>query len=123
MRKVLLLGASGNIGTQSLDIFEADRASFELVGISVGKQTDKVEPILERFPSIKSVYCIDEGFAGDLKKKHPELKVFSGENGLSELIRSSDADMVENALVGFSGLVPSVTALEENKILCLANKE
>ena len=65
MRKVLLLGASGNIGTQSLDIFEADRASFELVGISVGKQTDKVEPILERFPSIKGVYCIDEGFAGD----------------------------------------------------------
>ena len=47
MRKVLLLGASGNIGTQSLDIFEADKASFELVGISVGKQTDKIEPILQ----------------------------------------------------------------------------
>ena len=123
MRKVLLLGASGNIGVQSLDIFETDRASFELVGISVGKQTDKIEPILKRFPSIKGVYCIDEGFAKDLKEKHPELDVFSGENGLSELIRNSDADMVENALVGFSGLVPSVTALEENKILCLANKE
>jgi len=123
MRKVLLLGASGNIGVQSLDIFEADRSSFELVGISVGKQTGKIEPILKRFPSIKGVYCIDEGFAKDLKEKHPELDVFSGENGLSELIKNSDADMVENALVGFSGLVPSVTALQENKILCLANKE
>lgn len=123
MRKVLLLGASGNIGEQSLDIFEQDRSSFELVGISVGKRTERVEEILSKFPSIKGFYSIDEGFALSLKEKHPELHVFFGENGLSELIKDSDADMVENALVGFSGLVPSVTALKENKILCLANKE
>jgi len=123
MRKVLLLGASGNIGEQSLDIFEQDRSSFELVGISVGKRTERVEEIISKFPSIKGFYSIDEGFALSLKENHPELHVFYGENGLSELIKDSDADMVENALVGFSGLVPSITALEENKILCLANKE
>lgn len=123
MRKVLLLGASGNIGVQSLDIFEYDRESFELVGISVGKQTDQIEDILKRFPSIVGVYCIDSEFAEDLAKRHANLHVFSGEDGLSRLIKDSPADMVENALVGFSGLVPSITALEENKILCLANKE
>ena len=123
MRKVLLLGASGNIGAQSLDIFEHDHESFELVGISVGKQTNQVEGILNRFPTIVGVYCIDEEFAKDLAKRHPNLHVFSGDNGLVELIKDSPADMVENALVGFSGLIPSITALEENKILCLANKE
>lgn len=123
MRKVLLLGASGNIGEQSLDIFEHDHESFELVGISVGKQTNQIEGILNRFPSIVGVYCIDETFAKDLAKRHPNLHVFSGDNGLIELIKDSPADMVENALVGFSGLIPSITALEENKILCLANKE
>ena len=123
MRKVLLLGASGNIGVQSLDIFERDRESFELVGISVGKQTEVIEDILKRFPSIVGVYCIDQEFAKKLKEKHQTLHVFSGDNGLSELIKDSPCDMVENALVGFSGLIPSITALEENKILCLANKE
>ena len=123
MRKVLLLGASGNIGAQSLDILEADRASFELIGISVGRQAERIANIIERFPSIRAVYCIDETFAHSLGVHYPHLHVFFGDDGLIALIKDSPADLVVNALVGFSGLIPSITALEENKILCLANKE
>lgn len=120
MRKVLLLGASGNIGSQSLDIFAKDRESFTLVGITVGHQSDKIPAILEDFPSIKAVYSIERtAFEGN----YPNVRFYHGETGLGEIIKDSDCDMVENALVGFSGLIPSITALKCNKILALSNKE
>ncbi len=120
MRKVLLLGASGNIGSQSLDIFAKDRESFTLVGITVGKQTEKIPAILKDFPSIKSVYSIKKT---DYEPLFPNVRFYYGDNGLADIIKDSDCDMVENALVGFSGLVPSITALKCNKILALSNKE
>jgi 1-deoxy-D-xylulose-5-phosphate reductoisomerase len=123
MKKLCLLGASGNIGTQSLDIIEKDPASFSLVAISVGHQVDKIEGLLTRFPSIQFVCVIEESDAKTLQKAHEKLHVFWGDDGLKSLISESGCEMVENALVGFSGLVPSLCALQNNKILCLANKE
>lgn len=123
MKKVLLLGASGNIGTQVLDILEKDPLSFSLVGISVGKRIEKIEGILKRFPSV-SFLCLERREdVPSFKEKYPNLTFFAGEDGLLDLIRESNADMVVNALVGFVGLMPSIETLEENKILCLANKE
>ncbi|MCQ2771753.1 MAG: 1-deoxy-D-xylulose-5-phosphate reductoisomerase [Bacilli bacterium] len=123
MKKILLLGASGNIGSQSLDIFLNDRKSFKLVGFSVGRQDDKIPQILRDFPTVSSVYLIDEAKAKVLQNQYPNVTFYSGDCGLKELVANTDADMVENALVGFSGLVPSVTALEHNKLLALSNKE
>jgi 1-deoxy-D-xylulose-5-phosphate reductoisomerase len=123
MRKVILLGASGNIGSQSLDLFLADKASFELVGISVGHHVEKIEGILAQFPTIQAVCVQEEKDAESLQKAHGSLKIYWGDDGLISLIQETECDMVENALVGFSGLVPSLTALRTNKILCLANKE
>ena len=123
MKKVLLLGASGNIGTQVLDILEKDPLSFSLVGISIGKRIEKIEGILKRFPSV-SFLCLERREdVPSFKEKYPNLTFFAGEDGLLDLIRESNADMVVNALVGFVGLLPSIETLEENKILCLANKE
>ncbi len=120
MRKILLLGASGNIGSQSLDIFRNDRESFLLVGFTVGHQIDKIPAILNDFPSVRAVYSIEKTpFEGN----YPNVHFYHGEHGLEEIIKDSDCDMVENALVGFSGLVPSITALKCNKILALSNKE
>src|SRR5574344_1742578 len=123
MRKVCLLGASGNIGTQSLDIFASDRKSFELKAISIGHQIDKIPAILASFPSITHLCVEEETDAIALRKSYPALKIYSGDEGLKDLIKESGCDMVENALVGFSGLVPSLTTLQLDKILCLANKE
>ena len=123
MRHVALLGASGNIGSQSLDIFSSDRSSFELDAISVGHHVEKIPAILSTFPTVHFV-CVEEQVdALALSKDHPDLKVSWGDEGLVELLEECGCDMVENALVGFSGLVPSLTALRLNKILCLANKE
>jgi len=123
MKKVLLLGASGNIGQQSLDLFRQDPNYFSLVGFSVGKRIEIIPSLIREFPSVKSIYLIDDKEAERLTKEYPEIHFFSGKSGLSKQIEFSNCDIVENALVGFSGFLPSLTALKQNKILCLANKE
>ncbi|MCR5079351.1 MAG: 1-deoxy-D-xylulose-5-phosphate reductoisomerase [Bacilli bacterium] len=123
MRKVLLLGASGSIGSQTLDILLSDKAHFDLVGFSLGKRIERVPDILSSFPSVKDVCVQREEDYLSLKAKYPHLNWYFGDEGLKGIIDASDADMVVNALVGFSGMVPSVESLRHNKVLCLANKE
>jgi len=123
MRKVLLLGASGSIGTQTLDILLSRPDRFCLTGFSLGKRTYMVPEILARFPSVKYVCVSEAEEAEKLRKNYPDLNVYHGDSGLVSIIKDCPSDMVVNALVGFAGLVPSVTALEQDKILCLANKE
>ena len=123
MKEVLLLGASGSIGTQSLDVLEKHHSEFCLTGISIGHQVDKIPAILSRFPSISHICVQEEKDFVRLKEEYPSLKWFFGDDGLVSIIKECPSQMVVNSLVGFAGLVPSLTALNEDKILCLANKE
>lgn len=117
-----MLGASGNIGEQALDIL-SDASSFRLVGISVGKRVAKIDGILAKFPSISSICVQFEKDAKTIKERYPSKKVYHGDEGLISMPENEGCDMVVNALVGFSGLCPSIKALQLNKILALANKE
>ena len=121
--KVLLLGASGSIGGQTIDIINEANGKFILTAFSVGKNYEKAQEILKKFPSVKDVYVISEEHAEELKKEFPNIKFYSGKKGLAKLTRKADYTMCVNALVGFAGLEPSIIALKKNKILCLANKE
>jgi 1-deoxy-D-xylulose-5-phosphate reductoisomerase len=123
MRKVLLLGASGSIGSQTLDILRADPKAFLLTAFSVGHQIEKIPSILSSFPFVNAICVQEEEDVAKLKISYPSIHFYSGDEGLKSLIEESDCDMVVNALVGFVGLVPSITALSRDKILCLANKE
>lgn len=118
-----MLGASGNIGTQTLDVLSHNHGRFSLTSISVGKRIGLIEGILDKFPSVKRICVQKEEDCLLLKAKHPGIYFYYGDEGLLRLLNESDADMVVNALVGFAGLVPSIRALELGKILCLANKE
>lgn len=120
MKKICLLGASGSIGGQTLDVIRKHPVDFSLVGFSVGKQVDKIPEIIKEFNP--KFVCLKEN-AGSIIKQFPNVKLFYGDEGLNDLITACDCDMVVNALVGFVGLKPSLTALENNKILSLANKE
>ncbi len=120
MKKICLLGASGSIGGQTLDVIRKHPVDFSLVGFSVGKQVDKIPEIIKEFNP--KFVCLKEN-AGSIIKQFPNVKFFYGDEGLNDLITACDCDMVVNALVGFVGLKPSLTALENNKILSLANKE
>ena len=122
-KKVLLLGASGSIGGQTIDIINEANGKFVLTAFSVGKNYEKAREILGKFDSIKHVYVIDKEDAKALKTEYPKVKIYSGKRGLAKLTKAADYDMCVNALVGFAGLEPSVIALKKDKILCLANKE
>lgn len=123
MRSVLLLGASGSIGRQTLELLEEDRSSFCLLGASVGMRVECVHEIIAKFPTCKHIYVKNEADFRLFKDKYKDINWYNGENGLTDLIKNSEAEMVVNALLGFVGLEPSLCALENNKILCLANKE
>ena len=120
---IVLLGASGSIGYQTLDIISKNPNDFTLLGISIGHRTRKINAIVRHFPSVKAI-CIQE--AKKLKyyqKQYQNITFFAGDQGLISLIDYCKADMVVNALVGFVGLYPSIYSLEHNYKLALANKE
>ena len=121
MRKICLLGASGSIGRQTIDVIEKNPQDFVLMSFSVGQRTRCISSILKKHPTVTHVYLIDKKKRNYYQKKYPNVTFLS--SNLKEIITLSDNDMVVNALVGFAGLLPSVYALENNKILALANKE
>ena len=123
MMTVCLLGASGSIGQQTIDVMLKNPSDFDLVSFSVGQKTRYVRGIVKRFPNINGICLQDKSKVAYYQKRYPNIRFYSGDEGLNELIKNSKADMVVNALVGFVGLKPSITALENDKILCLANKE
>ena len=122
-KKILLLGASGSIGSQTIDIIKEASGRFALTAFSVGKNKQKALEILKEFDSVNSVYILSKEDAKEIKKLFPRLKVYFGNKGLVKLTRKANYDMCVDALVGFAGFEPAVTALNKNKILCLANKE
>ncbi len=122
-KNVLLLGASGSIGSQTLDIINEANGRFVLTAFSVGKNYEKAREILGKFPNIKHVYVISKEDADALRSEYPLVKIYFGKRGLAKLTKAAKFDMCVNALVGFAGLEPSIIALKRNKILCLANKE
>lgn len=122
MKKICLLGASGSIGSQTLDVMRRNPADFTLVAFSVGSKTRKIAHIINMYPDVKAVCIKDKNKLNYYQKKYPNIYFYSGDDGLLKLI-DTDTDMVVNALVGFVGLKPTLYALEKDKIVCLANKE
>jgi len=123
MRTVCLLGASGSIGTQTIDVMLKNEQDFTLVGFSIGHRTQKIPSILKRFPDVKYICIQNKKVAQKLQNKYPNITFFYENDGLLQLIDACNSDMVVNALVGFVGLKPTLYSLEKNKIVCLANKE
>ena len=123
MMKVCLLGASGSIGGQTIDVMLKNKGDFDLVGFSLGQRVAYVDKILNKYPAVKFVCVKNKDDKEKLAKKYPEVNFYFGDEGLIQLIEACGADMYVNALVGFVGLAPTIKVLEMNKICCLANKE
>lgn len=121
MKRVILMGASGSIGTQSVDIIREHSDELVLVGVSVGRKVDYLIELLEEFKQIKYAYSIEA--QPELENKYPQITFFSGDQGLEKMARVSDYDILENALVGFVGFKPTLEAIKNYKDVALANKE
>ena len=122
-KKVAILGSTGSIGRQTLDVISAFKDDFEVVGLAAGKNIQLlVEQIKEHNPRFVSVNNVS--LAQELKSilQNPALEVFWNDIGL-EFISSCSCDIVVNGLVGALGLKPTISALSHGKRVAFANKE
>ena len=122
MKRISLLGASGSIGMQTLDVCRQHPDLFEVVAFSVGYNIDCCREILA-LHSVCLVCVADPSDAALIQKEFPDIRVVCKEEGLIDVATYSQADTVVNALVGFVGLIPTLKAAEAGKNIALANKE
>ncbi|AGN36278.1 1-deoxy-D-xylulose-5-phosphate reductoisomerase [Bacillus paralicheniformis] len=124
MKNICLLGATGSIGEQTLDVIKAHDDKFQLTAMSFGKNAEKAAEIIETFKP-KYVSVGDE-HTYEALKQHSFSYTFKtgiGEESLIEAAVSPEADVIVNALVGSVGLLPTLKAMEHKKTVALANKE
>lgn len=122
MKNITLLGASGSIGMQSIDVIKHHPDLFCLTAFSVGHQMDKVDEILSEL-ECHHVCVIEAEDAKRLSKKYPDIHFYHGDEGLLTIATLADVDVVLNGIVGFAGLKPTVAAIKAHKDIALANKE
>lgn len=120
-RRLLVLGSTGSIGTQALDVVSRSE-DLEIVGLSAARSW---EPLVEQAvrSGVRRIALADEDAAARAAEVWTDGEVLVGAQGLVQLVMESEADLVLNALVGSAGLGPTVTALGEGIDLALANKE
>lgn len=123
MKGISLLGATGSIGTQTIDIIRSNRDQFELVAIAVGKNLELTREIINEFhPKLVSVQ--NQADAAILQREFAGIsKILSGDEGLIDVAVHPDANVFVNAILGSVGLVPTLNAIEAGKTIALANKE
>lgn len=125
MKKITILGSTGSIGTQTLDVVRKNKDKFEVVAISANSSVDLLlEQILEFNPKYVAVY--NEESAKKLKNMIPnniDIEVLSSMEGLVKICELKEVDIVLTAVVGMIGLVPTMAAIKARKTIALANKE
>jgi len=124
-RHVIILGSTGSIGTQTIDIIERLNQrgyAFSVVGLAAGRN---VERLAEQIKCYRPrAVCVEGESEGEiLRQRFPEVRVFTGEKGLRELARLDEVDLIVNALVGAIGLPPTLDGLFLGRTVALANKE
>jgi 1-deoxy-D-xylulose-5-phosphate reductoisomerase len=122
MKRLLILGSTGSIGTQVLDVVARAGDAFEVVGLSAGTAQ---APLVEqaRAHGVRRIALSDADAAARAAEAWTDGEVLAGAEGLVELVAGAEADLVLNAIVGSAGLGPTIVALTEGIDLALANKE
>ena len=126
MKKITILGVTGSIGTQTLDVIRKDINNLSIVGISANTSFDKVIQVIEEFEP-KYVAMMDEEAYLKLKRyckdKKISTEVLQGIEGLNYISTLPEVDIVVTSVVGMIGLVPTMKAIHSGKDIALANKE
>lgn len=125
-QRIVLLGATGSIGENALRVIEAYPDHLQLVGIAARSSVDQLAQIARRHPSVKHVTLFDHAAAGRARSESlfpAEVEIHAGLDGLTALATLPEADVVLCAVVGVTGLEPSLAAIEAGKDLALASKE
>jgi 1-deoxy-D-xylulose-5-phosphate reductoisomerase len=122
LKLISLLGATGSIGTQTLDIIKEHPTEFKLVAMSVGKNIKLTRKIISDFqPELVSVQ--EKDMSETLKAEFPSTRFTYGDQGLIEVAVYQKAEILVNAVLGSVGLNPTLQAIESGKTIAIANKE
>lgn len=123
-RKIAILGSTGSIGVQTLDVVEQHRDMFEVELLTANNNVELLAAQARKFNPNSVVICNGEHY-GTLSSllKDEDTKVFAGIDSVVGLVKILNADIVVAAMVGFSGLLPTMEAIKSGKAVALANKE
>ena len=123
MKKIAILGSTGSIGTQTLDVVRANE-DLEVVGLSAGSNVEKLEEQIREFrPKLVAVWKDEAARDLAVRVKDLNVKIVSGMGGLIELARMKESDILVTAIVGMIGILPTIEAIKAGKDIALANKE
>lgn len=123
-RKIAILGSTGSIGTQALDVISEHRDLYEAYVLTAGNSADKLIEQARRFEP-EAVVIANEKHYTTVKDALADLpiKVYAGAEALCEVVQDDNVDIVLASMVGFAGLRPTISAIKAKKVIALANKE
>lgn len=122
-KNIAILGSTGSIGQSSLEVIGSHPELFRVTYLTANKNVDLLQKQVDRFRP-RGVVVIDACNASVLRKTlDASVEVLAGEEGLLEIVRRNDVDIVISSLVGFAGLKPTIEAIKHRKTVALANKE
>jgi len=119
MENIVILGSTGSIGTQALEIIKESN-DFRVIGLSCGTNIELLEKQIDIFRPkyVSTLYACTR-----IKNKYKDIVFFDGEEGLIQMVEIKEVDTIFNSLVGSVGLVPTIKAIENHKKVLLSNKE
>jgi len=121
MKNISILGSTGSIGTQTLEIVKQYPNEFKITGLTANSNIELLKKQIEEFKP--QAVAVMQKEKADLLKEQIDLEVYSGMEGLIKIATLENVDTVINSLVGSSGILPTVSAIKSKKNIALANKE
>jgi len=126
MKNICILGATGSIGTQTLDVIRKEKYNFKLVGVTANSSWQKLIAIIEEFNPRMAAVVEKEAYLrvkDYCRANNIKIEVVYGMEGLNAISTMEEADIIVTSIVGMVGLVPTLSAIEAGKDIALANKE
>ena len=125
MKQICILGSTGSIGTQALEVIRQHGDRYEVYALTANNRVELLAQQARRFNPAAVVVANEDRYE-ELKTllgDRPDIKVYAGRQALNDIVEAEPIDMVLTAMVGFSGLEPTIHAIRARKKICLANKE
>lgn len=123
-KRIAILGSTGSIGTQALDVIREQKAHFEVEVLTANNNLELlIQQALEFKPNVVVIANKDKADALKSALANEPIKVYSGMEAIAQVVEMESVDMVLTAMVGYSGLIPTIHAIKAKKPIALANKE
>ena len=124
-KQIAILGSTGSIGTQALDVIERHSDLYEVYCLTANNRVKELAEQARKFKPAVVVIANEEHFLElkELLSDCPDINVYAGKQALDDIVTAGPIDMVLTAMVGFAGLSPTIHAIKAHKKICLANKE